>query len=68
MFVLVKRNVPRVVQLRGRLLPISPRNGRYQQLAEYRPECPCGWAGPTTTSDTSARREAIAHMCQETHR
>ena len=68
MFVLTKRNQPRVTQLRGYLLPRAPRYGRHQQLAEYRPECPCGWAGATTTSDTSARREAIAHTCQETHR
>lgn len=67
MFVPVKRNVPRVVPLRGYLLPRASRGGRFGQLAEYRAECPCGWAGAKHTNDTSARREAINHTCEETH-
>ena len=67
MFVPKKRNEPRIVQLYGMLLPRASRGGRFQQLASYRAECSCGWYGSKHTSETSARREAINHTCEETH-
>lgn len=63
-FVLVRRNRPVVVRLEGWTLPVAPRRGRSVRAASYRPECPCGWAGETVTSDTAARSEAIRHTCE----
>ena len=64
-YVFTRRNVPHIVELRGRLQPRATRGGRHQYASLCRAECPCGWAGATTTSATDARREAITHICTE---
>ena len=60
---LTHRNVPRIREERGILLPAKER----RQRRLYVPECPCGWRGTQTTNDTAARQEAITHTCEETH-